>query len=92
YDSSNGKGLVICEEEGEPKAMAVEKPDTGESNSGEGNISDLGGYFNQLVYFTDCLKKGVAPEKATLRDGRDSLELCLGEIEIGRSLGQVRCS
>ncbi|MEM9159129.1 MAG: Gfo/Idh/MocA family oxidoreductase, partial [Verrucomicrobiota bacterium] len=29
YDSSNGKGLMICEEGGEPKAMAVEKPDAG---------------------------------------------------------------
>ena len=46
-----------------------------------GNISDLGGYFNELVYFTDRVKKGEDIKKATLKDGAKSLEFVLGEIK-----------
>ncbi len=87
FDSSNGKGLMICEGREEPRSLEVEAPDAGESQSGEGNVSDLGGYFNELKYFTDCLKKGAAPEIATLADARDSLALALKEIELGESSG-----
>ncbi len=83
YDSSNGKGLLVCEGDQEPRPLEVSKPDTGESQSGEGNISDLGGYYNQLKYFTDCLKRNEAPRMATLADARASLALTLTEIEIG---------
>lgn len=81
YDSSNGKGLMICEGENAPRIMEVEKPDSGESSSGEGNVSDLGGYYNELLYFTDCLRKGTAPKIATLDDARASLALTLNEIQ-----------
>lgn len=81
YDSSNGKGLLICEGKEAPKPMAVEKPDSGESTSGEGNVSDLGGYYNELLYFTNCLKEGIAPTKATLEDARASLALTLQQIQ-----------
>ena len=80
YDSSNGKGLMICESDGQPRSLEVAKPDSGESSSGEGNISDLGGYYNELLYFTDCLRAGKAPEIATLDDAYASLELTLKEI------------
>ena len=81
YDSSNDKGLTICEHDGVPQPMEVAKPGSGESTSGEGNVSDLGGYFNQLQYFTQCLQSGEAPEIATLDDAYASLELTLKEIE-----------
>ena len=45
-----------------------------------GNISDLGGYYNELVYFTDRAKSGGKIEKATLKDAADSLKFVLGEI------------
>ncbi len=83
YDSSNDKGLMICEGESEPRALDVQKIDAGQSQSGEGNVSDLGGYWNELKYYTDCLKAGKAPEIATLQDARDSLALTLKEIELG---------
>ena len=81
YDSSNGKGLTICQGENEPQPMEVAKPDSGESTSGEGNVSDLGGYYNELLYFTNCLKQGKAPTIATLGDARASLALTLNEIQ-----------
>ena len=45
-----------------------------------GNISDLGGYFNELLYFTDCAKSGAKVEKATLFDATESLNYVLEEI------------
>lgn len=45
-----------------------------------GNISDLGGYYNELVYFTDCAKAGKKVEKATLADATASLKFVLNEI------------
>ena len=46
----------------------------------DGNISDLGGYYNELVYFTDCIKRGEEIEKAMLADASASLAFVLGEI------------
>lgn len=46
-----------------------------------GNVSDLGGYFNELVYFTNCAKNGEKIEKATLFDGTESLNYVLEEIK-----------
>ena len=45
-----------------------------------GNISDLGGYYNELVYFCDKAKKGEKVERATLCDGVASLEFLLKEL------------
>ena len=45
-----------------------------------GNISDLGGYYNELVYFTNCVKTGTKVEKATLKDAVESLVFVREEI------------
>lgn len=45
-----------------------------------GNISDLGGYYNELVYFCDKAKKGEKIENATLCDGVASLGFLLKEL------------
>lgn len=45
-----------------------------------GNISDLGGYYNELLYFTGRAKESLAVEKATLADGVDSLIFVRHEI------------
>lgn len=83
FDSSNGKGLTICEGDAPPTALDVVQTDAGESQSGEGNVSDLGGYLNELKYFVKCLSEGNAPAIATLEDARESLALTLKEIELG---------
>lgn len=46
-----------------------------------GNISDLGGYYNELKYFVNCLKTGSPIEIATLEESVKSLNLVLREIE-----------
>ena len=42
-----------------------------------GNISDLGGYFNELLYFTDRAKTGGKIEQASLKAAADSLRFLL---------------
>lgn len=51
---------------------------------GAGNISDLGGYYNELKYFTDCLKSGKKPEKAGLADAVESVKFVYEEINKGK--------
>ena len=60
--------------------IKIEKKElAGEAYKG-GNVSDLGGYYNELVYFCEKAKKGEKVEKATLCDGVSSLEFLLKEL------------
>lgn len=43
----------------------------------QGNISDLGGYYNELVYFTQQAQAGAPITQASLQDAADSLEFLL---------------
>lgn len=45
-----------------------------------GNVSDLGGYYNELLSFTDNAKAGKDVERATLAAGVASLKFVLNEI------------
>jgi predicted dehydrogenase len=45
-----------------------------------GNISDLGGYYNELLYFCNKAKTGERIEQAKLCDGVSSLEFLLREL------------
>ncbi len=66
YKNGSAEDIVI-----EKKALSVE---------GGGNISDLGGYYNELKYFTDCLKAGKKPEKAGLADAAASVRFVREEM------------
>lgn len=84
YDSGKSPTLTITENEGVPKPLAFEAPAAGESKSGDGNISGLGGYFNELRAFVDCIMRGIPPSDATLEDARASLAVVFAEIESAR--------
>ena len=73
YDSSKSPTVMVTLSDGAPEPLAFEAPAAGESQSGDGNISNLGGYFNELQAFVDCILRGVAPVEATLEDARASL-------------------
>lgn len=79
FSSAASPSLRIYENGGdivEPKLdeMAISAGDGG------GNISSLGGYYNELHYFVDCLSSGRSIANSTLQDGCDSLRLTLREI------------
>ena len=76
--TESGKLMLYTNDAAEE--IEIEKKDIGAGAKG-GNISDLGGYYNELVYFTDCAKSGAKVEKATLKDAADSLRFVLAEIK-----------
>ena len=61
--------------------LPFNKPDLKSKTSAGGNISDLGGYCNELTYFCECLRRGVKPEIATGRQALESLRTVLAEIQ-----------
>jgi predicted dehydrogenase len=67
--------------------LPFDVPGAGESTSGSGNISSLGGYYNELAYFIDCLESGTKPKISTLEQAAESLRVVLAEhksAEAGR--------
>jgi hypothetical protein len=85
FDSTKSPTLRITRAGRVPEAMPFIAPVAGESTTGEGNISSLGGYFNELQYFIESVSTGVEPREATLFDARTSLGVVLNEIESARS-------
>ena len=74
-----GGKFMLYEENGASEIKIEKTKAVGSANVG-GNVSDLGGYYNELLYFTDCAKSGEKIEKATLVDGVNSLEFLMREI------------
>ena len=59
--------------------ITIEKADLGVGVAG-GNISDLGGYYNELCYFCEKAATGEPIEQATLSDAVASLKFVRKEI------------
>ena len=76
----NAGGKFICYTNEGASEIKIEKVELSGGYKG-GNISDLGGYYNELVYFTNAVKNGSKIEKATLSDASKSLAFVLKEIE-----------
>lgn len=85
YDSTKSPTLTITTDARPPEPLAFEAPASGESRSGGGNISSLGGYFNELRTFVNCILSSAPPDDATLEDARASLAVVFAEIESARA-------
>jgi predicted dehydrogenase len=84
FDSGKSTTLTVTRNNEAPVPLAFQTPATGESQGTGGNISSLGGYFNELQTFTECILKGIPPVDATLQDARRSLAVTFAEIESAR--------
>jgi len=80
FDITRQPTTMLYPVTGKPKAL---KPPAAKvkGSAGGGNVSDLGGYGNEIQYFLDCLNKGQAPTVTTAKDARDSLALVLKELK-----------
>ena len=85
YDSAATPTLVAILKRGAKRPLAFREPRAGRSASGVGNVSTLGGYFNELKYFVDCLERGQAPKLATPRQAAESVRTVLAEIRSAAS-------
>jgi len=72
---NDGKLMLYTDEGAEE--IVIEKKELSVSGGTKGNISDLGGYFNELLYFTDCAKAGGEIRQASLKDAAASLKFLL---------------
>lgn len=80
FNSGSNPPLVVYPVEGGQIVPELEK-DFVESNEIGGNISSLGGYYNELKYFVERLQNGQPLEVAPLLEGIKSVELVLKEID-----------
>ena len=89
FDSSASPTLMITEGTGKRKPLRFTRPNVGSSKNNGGNISSLGGYFNELRYFIDCIEADRMPAVATPEQGATSVRTVLAEIKsatIGRTV------
>ena len=75
-----GGNFLMYDENGAHK-IEIEKKFAAQNAYKGGNISDLGGYYNELLYFCDKASRGEKIELATLSDGVSSLEFLLKELD-----------
>lgn len=76
----SGGALYVYTDEGVEQVEIQKEEVAGDSFEG-GNISDLGAYYNELVYFCEKAKKQEAVDIASLADGVSSLKFLLNEIK-----------
>lgn len=73
----DGGPMMVYREGGEPEQPEFVKM----AAQGGGNISDLGGYYHELDYFTRCVAEGEANDLCTPQSALASLRFTLDEIE-----------
>jgi predicted dehydrogenase len=81
FDSLASPSLHLTLGDGKREPLPVEKPVVPSASGAGGNISDLGGYYNELAYFIGQLRQDKKPEIATGRQALESLRTVLAEIE-----------
>ena len=75
----NAGGKFMFYDDNGSREIKIEKKELTGGVTG-GNISDLGGYYNELVYFCKNAKDGAPIEKAKLSDAVASLDFLLREL------------
>ena len=74
-ENDGGKFMLYTAEGAQE--IVIEKKELAAQGGTQGNISDLGGYYNELVYFTQQAATGAPIEQACLADAAQSLKFLL---------------
>lgn len=80
FDSGASPTLVATIGKGQKQALPFKAPGVGDSKTGGGNLSSLGGYYNELAAFIKSLEAGTPPTIATAPQATESLSTTLAEI------------
>jgi len=80
FNSGKSPSLTMYPQAGGVEHPPLPKPDVTAASAG-GNISDLGGYFNEIKYFVDCIERNQAPTVVTPEDACASVALIAQEIK-----------
>jgi len=81
YDSVATPTLGVTLGDQPRQPLPYRDPGAGSFSVAGGNLSALGGYYNELEYFVECLNCGRPPEIATGRQALASVRIALAEIE-----------
>ena len=73
----NDGGKFMLYTDAGAREIQIEKKELASQEGTQGNISDLGGYYNELLYFTQQASKGEPIAQASLADGARSLQFLL---------------
>jgi len=73
--------LVVYPFEGASFAPPLPEQKVGAAAQTQGNLSSLGGYYNEIQYFLGCLAYGGKPEIVTPEEARESVRICLAITE-----------
>jgi len=73
---NDANGFLLYTDGGAEK-IQIEKKELAAAGGTQGNISDLGGYYNELLYFTQQANAGEPILQASLKDAAASLKFLL---------------
>jgi predicted dehydrogenase len=76
----DGGPMTVYERGKDPFVPEFPKMET----KGGGNISNLGGYYHEIVHFLDRIETGKPFDITTPETSIASLQVCLGEIEMAK--------
>lgn len=89
FDSGASPTLTVTLGGGKKQPLPYKQPGAGESTTGAGNLSSLGGYYNELAAFVSCLEQKRQPQIATGDQAAASLATVLAEMQsatLGRTV------
>ena len=81
FDSGASPTLMATLGNSKKQPLPFKTSGAGESKTGAGNLSSLGGYYNELSAFVEHLEKKKAPKVATGDQAAESLATVLAEIQ-----------
>jgi predicted dehydrogenase len=85
FDSAASPTLVVYPIRGAVYAPPLPTPNIGVSTETQGNIGSLGGYYNEIKYYLDCLEAGREPSVVTPDTARQAVRFCLAAAESART-------
>lgn len=81
FNSGKTPSLMLYNEDGTNTQPVPEQKFDSESEGLGGNLSSLGGYYNEIKYFLECLKNEDEIKIAPLEEGIESYRLAMKEIQ-----------
>jgi predicted dehydrogenase len=81
FNSGKAPGLSVYFEDGSSVNPVLEDTFNSKSEETGGNLSSLGGYYNEIRYFLNCLKNGEDIKVISLEEGIASFRLLMKEIK-----------
>jgi predicted dehydrogenase len=81
FDMRLKPSITLCTADGKVEHPEAPQPQGVGGAAAGGNISSLGGYYNELKYFVECVEKRKEPKMATVEDSCKTVALLEAEVK-----------